>query len=84
MHHQVAQERREQIGVDLYGVQQQLAKLQMNLEKIHDSYGDAAKKRAVADENLVKAKETYEEEKQAGELQQTKVDKFQAELDKLE
>jgi len=79
----VAQERREQIGVDLYGVQQQLAKLQMNLEKIHDSYGDAAKKRAVADENLVKAKEMYEEEKQAGELQQTKVDKFQAELDKL-
>ena len=35
---QVAEKKREEIGVELYAVQQQLAKLQMNLEKTHDGF----------------------------------------------
>ena len=34
----MAKKRREDIGVELYGVQQQLARLQMTLEKTHDNY----------------------------------------------
>lgn len=32
--------RREDLGVELYGVQQQLAKLQMTLEKAHEEYAE--------------------------------------------
>lgn len=35
-----AKTRREDLGVELYGVQQQLAKLQMTLEKAHEEYGE--------------------------------------------
>ena len=35
---QVAKKKREDIGVELYGVQQQLAKIQLTLERTHDNY----------------------------------------------
>lgn len=34
----MAKKKREDIGVELYGVQQQLAKIQLTLERTHDNY----------------------------------------------
>eukprot|EP00854_Cymbomonas_tetramitiformis_P019643 gene19643-23495_t len=48
----VAKNRRESIGVELYGVQQQLARLQMTLEKTHDNYNMINRIREQAQEDL--------------------------------
>ena len=51
---------REDIGVSLYAVQQQLAKLQMNLEKVHDNHAIIAQMRETAEEDLAKVRASYE------------------------
>jgi hypothetical protein len=43
---------REEIGVTLYGAQQQLAKLQLQLEQLHDKYAMVQSKRLEDDEKL--------------------------------
>lgn len=52
-------QRREDVGVQLYQVQQQLAKLQMNLEKVHENYSLIAQMREAAEGNLVEQRAQY-------------------------
>ena len=43
---------REDVGVQLYQVQQQLAKLQMNLEKVHENHSIISQMRDAAEGDL--------------------------------
>ena len=43
---------REEIGVQLYGVQHQLAKMQMNYERTHDNYTIVNKQRLDSEKQL--------------------------------
>lgn len=74
---------REEIGVQLYQVQQQLAKLQMNLEKVHENHAIIAQMREAAEADLAQVRPAYGE--QLGEVkeQRLKYEKFQSELDQL-
>lgn len=54
---------REEIGVTLYGAQQQLAKLQLQLEQLHDRMAMVESKRLEDDENLKVATASYEGKK---------------------
>jgi len=74
---------REDIGVQLYQVQQQLAKLQMNLEKVHENHAIIAQMREAAEADLAQVRPAYGE--QLGEVkeQRLKYEKFQSELDQL-
>merc|ERR1739845_226816 len=54
---------REEIGVTLYGAQQQLAKLQLNLEQLHDKYAMVQSKRLEDDEALKVATAAYDQKK---------------------
>merc|ERR1719460_362204 len=54
---------REEIGVTLYGAQQQLAKLQLQLEQLHDRMAMVESKRLEDDENLKQVTGAYERKK---------------------
>jgi len=54
---------REEIGVTLYGAQQQLAKLQLQLEQLHDKYAMVQTKRVEDDEALKVAQAAYDQKK---------------------
>jgi len=64
-------------------VQQQLAKLQMNLEKVHENHAIIAQMREAAEADLAQVRPAYGE--QLGEVkeQRLKYEKFQSELDQL-
>merc|ERR1719460_2318818 len=51
---------REEIGVTLYGAQQQLAKLQLQLEQLHDRMAMVESKRLEDDEKLKQVTGAYE------------------------
>jgi len=75
--------RREDVGVELYGVQQQLAKLQNSVEKAHDTFGAAVQVREQSEERKSTIlSELSSKSHQLGE-QKTRVAKLQGELDKL-
>lgn len=74
---------REQIGVELYGYQQQLAKLQLNLEKTHDRFNQLRELRESAEENLHLASEIVEKKAQEREELQFQRTEAQKELDRL-
>ena len=50
---------REELGVSLYSSQQELARLQMLLEKQHDGYNDKYNLRGKAEEQMSHIKEMY-------------------------
>ena len=75
--------RREDVGVQLYQVQQQLAKLQMNLEKVHENHSIISQLREQAEGDLSSAKPTYMEKLRDVKEQRSKYDKYQSELDQL-
>jgi len=54
---------REEIGVTLYGAQQQLAKLQLQLEQLHDRMAMVESKRLEDDESLKIITGAYESKK---------------------
>ena len=75
--------RREDVGVELYGVQQQLAKLQNAVEKAHDSFSISVQVREQSEERKSSIlSELSAKSQQLGE-QKTRVTKLQGELDKL-
>jgi chromosome segregation ATPase len=78
-----AKKKREDIGAELYTVQQQLAKLQMQLEGTHDRYKDAAQAREHTEGEAQQATEVYQQERQQVIQYKGKVDKNQVELDKV-
>ena len=74
---------REDIGVQLYQMQQQLAKLQMNLEKVHENHSIIAQMREAAEDDQRKVREAYKQTYGEVSGQRQKVAKHQAELDQL-
>ena len=75
--------RREDVGVELYGVQQQLAKLQNSVEKAHDTFGTAVHVREQSEERKSTILSELSGKLHQLEEQKTRVSKLQGELDKL-
>ncbi len=74
---------REDVGVQLYQVQQQLAKMQMNLEKVHENHLIIAQLREQADSDLSAIKPTYADKLREIKDQRGKHIRYQSELDQL-
>ena len=79
----VAKTQREQIGVDLYGQQQQLAKLQISLDRIAHDYQASAEARQGSEAALKEIREVTEEISKDTKVRQEKVAESQKEFDKL-
>lgn len=52
-------ETREDVGVELYGVQQELARHQMMLEKYHDDFSNIRQARHLTEQELLDVREMY-------------------------
>lgn len=74
---------REEIGVTLYGAQQQLAKLQLQLEQLHDKYAQVNTQRHEDDEALKEVTARWDEKKKAGDDAAKRLAKTQEELNQL-
>merc|ERR1719399_2247400 len=75
---------REDVGVTLYGAQQQLAKLQLQLEQLHDSVAVVTRGREEADQGLIDITAKYDDAKTGVDSQLKKLQKAQDELNQLE
>ena len=73
--------RREDVGVQLYQVQQQLAKLQMNLEKVHENHSIIGQLREQAEDDLQAIRPTYTSKLNEVKEHRNKHDAYQGELD---
>mmetsp|Transcript_31905 Transcript_31905/g.52376 ORF Transcript_31905/g.52376 Transcript_31905/m.52376 type:complete len:881 (-) Transcript_31905:137-2779(-) len=74
---------REEIGVTLYGAQQQLAKLQLQLEQLHDKFAMVQSKRLEDDEKLKTTTVTYEGKKTEVDGAMRQLNKAQDEQNQL-
>ncbi|XP_067403312.1 coiled-coil domain-containing protein 40 isoform X2 [Emydura macquarii macquarii] len=74
---------REELGMVLYGVQQQLARLQMELEKNHDRYSQIAMVRQQLEEELQDIRNVYKKTCQSTEDERRKVSATQMEVENL-
>lgn len=54
-----ARKEREEMGVELYGLQQELAKNQMFLEREHDKYNETNQTRKLVENDLDKTRDSY-------------------------
>lgn len=76
-----SRKRREEVGVELYGVQQQLAKLQLSLESTVKSVAMLHDIRSKAEAELKVFQDGYASRKAAIESEEAKLDKFKGEMD---
>ncbi|XP_032312544.1 coiled-coil domain-containing protein 40 isoform X1 [Camelus ferus] len=74
---------RQELGVDLYGVQQHLARLQMQLEKSHDRHSTAACARRQKEEELQSARLLYAKTCAAAGEERRQLAALQTEVDTL-
>ncbi|XP_064378923.1 coiled-coil domain-containing protein 40 isoform X1 [Dromaius novaehollandiae] len=74
---------REELGVILYGVQQQLAQLQMELEKSRDRHSQIATVRQQLEEELEGLRLTYKKTCQNTDDERKKVSAMQTQVEKL-
>eukprot|EP00928_Gymnodinium_smaydae_P008119 TRINITY_DN1293_c0_g1_i3.p1 TRINITY_DN1293_c0_g1~~TRINITY_DN1293_c0_g1_i3.p1 ORF type:complete len:901 (-),score=260.53 TRINITY_DN1293_c0_g1_i3:81-2738(-) len=74
---------REEIGVTLYGAQQQLAKLQLQLEQLHDKYATVHAKRLEDEETLKEVTAVWEGKKEDVKDAMKRLAKSQDELNQL-
>ncbi|XP_044839214.1 coiled-coil domain-containing protein 40 isoform X2 [Mauremys mutica] len=74
---------REELGMVLYGVQQQLARLQMELEKNQDRYSQIAMVRRQLEEELQDIRHLYKKTCQSTEDERKKVSVMQTEVENL-
>ena len=74
---------REETGVQLYGVQHQLAKMQMTFERTHDNYNIVLKYRQDAEKQLELLQRQFDEKKEEVDEQNKKVEGAQSELNDL-
>uniref|UniRef100_A0A8D0B8R3 Coiled-coil domain 40 molecular ruler complex subunit n=1 Tax=Salvator merianae TaxID=96440 RepID=A0A8D0B8R3_SALMN len=74
---------REELGVILYGVQQQLARLQMELEKNHNCHSQIAMARRQLEEELHDLRNTYKKTCQNINEERKKVSSMQSEMESL-
>lgn len=74
---------REEVGVQLYGVQHQLAKMQLTFERTHDNYNLVQKYRVESEKQLEVFQKQYEQRKEEADEQLKKVLRAQDELNQL-
>ncbi|ELK12282.1 Coiled-coil domain-containing protein 40 [Pteropus alecto] len=74
---------RQELGVDLYGIQQHLARLQMQLEKSHDRHSIAACARGHKEQELQGVRCLYAKTCEAVNDERKKLAALQAEMEKL-
>ncbi|XP_044530265.1 coiled-coil domain-containing protein 40 [Gracilinanus agilis] len=74
---------REELGVQLYGVQQHLAQLQMELEKSHDQYSVIEAERRQTEEELQTIRALYNKTVATAKDEQKKMAELQAEMESL-
>ncbi|XP_036919920.1 coiled-coil domain-containing protein 40 isoform X2 [Sturnira hondurensis] len=74
---------RQELGVDLYGVQQHLARLQMQLEKSHDRHSILACARQQQEEELKQARARYARACEATNEEHRKLAALHAEMEQL-
>ncbi|XP_069786181.1 coiled-coil domain-containing protein 40 isoform X2 [Narcine bancroftii] len=74
---------REDIGVILYGVQQSLAQLQMELEKYHSHCSSASVKRRNTEEDLERVRNLYQMSQAQANSERSKVSQLQAEVENI-
>ena len=72
-----------EIGVTLYGAQQQLAKLQLSLEQFHDKFADVSTKREKDEDSLKTVTVQWEKRKQELDEAMRRLTKSQDELNQL-
>ena len=75
--------KKEDVGVELYGVQQQLARMQIMLERTHENFNSVRQFREEAEKEIKSAIKEYDKKKLEVAEQEKRIAKFQAELDKL-
>ncbi|XP_021033885.1 coiled-coil domain-containing protein 40 isoform X2 [Mus caroli] len=78
-----ARSQRQELGVNLYGVQQHLARLQMQLEKSHDRHSLAACERRRKEEELQCARSVYNKTCQTANEERKKLAALQTEVESL-
>ncbi|KAG1659381.1 hypothetical protein FOA52_007844 [Chlamydomonas sp. UWO 241] len=79
----MAKKKRETIGVELYGFQQGLAKLQMSLETTHENFQDISRMRAQTEDNLSYLKQALDGKSLDTKHERARVEKHAQELDRL-
>ncbi|CAM9148875.1 unnamed protein product, partial [Choristocarpus tenellus] len=75
---------REHVGVELYSMQQQLAKLQVALEQTHANFNELGENRAKADLDVDTAKQRYQDLKAAKDELSKRLVKNEVELNALQ
>ena len=80
---QRAKDKREQVGVELYGAQQQLANLQMALETSAEKFDQISAVRAQAEEDAARLRKLASEQSVLTKEEERRVTVFQRELNKL-
>ncbi|XP_059527683.1 coiled-coil domain-containing protein 40 [Myotis daubentonii] len=78
-----SQAQRQELGVDLYGVQQHMAALQVQLEKCHDRYSLATCARQQAEEELQRMRLLYTRTCEAANAERKKLAALQTEMEHL-
>ena len=74
---------RERLGQELYATQQQLAKMQLSMEKCQDNFADVNKSRIESDAALVHVKEEMKAHEELVVAERKKAEMIQQELEKL-
>ncbi|GCB80545.1 hypothetical protein scyTo_0016244, partial [Scyliorhinus torazame] len=74
---------REDTGVILYGTQQSLAQIQMELEKLHDHCSAASTKRRKAEEDLAHIRNLYQVSQTTTNSEHSKVSQLQTEVENI-
>ncbi|XP_041073015.1 coiled-coil domain-containing protein 40 isoform X2 [Carcharodon carcharias] len=74
---------REDTGVILYGTQQSLAQIQMELEKLHDRCSSASAKRRKAEEDLAHVRNLYQMSQVTTNSERSKVSQLQTEVENI-
>uniref|UniRef100_H0WTF8 Coiled-coil domain 40 molecular ruler complex subunit n=1 Tax=Otolemur garnettii TaxID=30611 RepID=H0WTF8_OTOGA len=74
---------RQELGVNLYGVQQHLAHLQMQLERSHDRHSAAACERRQTEDELESTRTLYAKTFKAAEEERRKLAALQTEMENL-
>lgn len=80
---QDARQRREDVGVELYGFQQHLAKLQLALERAGEAHAEASRSRFEADGTLGALRSDVAAAEAAAAEEEARAESLQAELDGL-
>ncbi|KAK3598746.1 hypothetical protein CHS0354_028798 [Potamilus streckersoni] len=74
---------REDLGVELYGIQQELARYQMNLEKHHDDYAEVQQIYQQEEQQLADVRSMYKETQYTINQEKKKTSELQAEVENL-